>query len=408
MLAATRHLNPTVSRSSLREDGAGRARTSRGGPRVTRGKRSLVLAALVSVLTLCFSFSVRTSEAAADVTGPCLLGSFGAGAWPGACWQPYSPASPFNRPLPANPRVSPDSNGIIWRMLSQTSRPYPSELEARNDYSFGEPTYYPKSTDPEFTIHCTRTSWGRCAVEGMSVRIPAGAKPEGGVASCNSDSCPDAHITVVDQAQNREYDLWQVQQSPIPTSGGTLNVSWGGYTSMTGSGADGQGDATGSHWADLAGRVRAEEMEAGEIDHALFIDIRCDNGSHVYPARSHGARCSDPTNAPPLGTRLQLDYTPAEIFGLHVPGWQKPILIAMAKYGMYFGDTGTRNLFNIEVESDLQYTSMGQPPKWLPLAKANHWAYWDGEGGMYTGKFKHSVDWSRLRVIDPCVTAGTC
>jgi hypothetical protein len=87
-----------------------------------------------------------------------------------------------------------------------------------------------------------------------------------------------------------------------------------------------------------------------------------------------------------------------------------PILKAMATYGMFFGDTGTANLLNIEVESDLQYTTMGSAPRWLPFAKANGWTYWSGyPGGLYSGKFNNGgVDWRRLRVIDACVSAGTC
>jgi hypothetical protein len=355
-------------------------------------------------------------------TGPCLLGSFGVGAWPGACWRPFSDSSPFNVPLPAHPRVDQDSSAVVSRIFSLASAPYPAELEARNDFSFGEPTYYSGPGDPAFTIHCTRTSFGRCALEGMSVRIPAGAKPEGGAASDGTDSGPDAHITVIDQAGNREYDLWQVQRSPIPSTGGTLNISFGDQTSITGSGIGEKSCATAACFANLAGRLRAEELQAGkkkkrkkkkkhhaQINHALVIDIKCDNGSYVYPATKTGARCSNTSGAPPMGARLQLDYTPREIAALDVPSWQKPILKAMAKYGMFFGDTGTANLFNIEVESDLQYTTMGSAPKWLNFAKANDWSFSPGAyGGYYSGKFTTGVDWHRLRVIDPCVTARTC
>jgi hypothetical protein len=53
---------------------------------------------------------------------------------------------------------------------------------------------------------------------------------------------------------------------------------------------------------------------------------------------------------------------------------------------------------------------MGSAPRWLPFAKANGWTYWSGyPGGLYSGKFNNGgVDWRRLRVIDACVSAGTC
>ncbi|MBI5105365.1 MAG: hypothetical protein HZB46_10375, partial [Solirubrobacterales bacterium] len=42
----------------------------------------------------------------------CTFGTFGAGAWPGACWRPYAEDSPFNRPLPAEPRLARGSAAI--------------------------------------------------------------------------------------------------------------------------------------------------------------------------------------------------------------------------------------------------------------------------------------------------------
>jgi hypothetical protein len=282
----------------------------------------------------------------------------------------------------------------------------PAEIEAYNDGRGGEPTYYSNSTDPEFTIHCTKP-WGRCMVEGMKVKIPAGARTEGNVASSGNDS-NDAHLTVVDRSSGREYDFWQVQTNPLPASGGTLKISWGGYTDINGSGLDLASEATAAKWASLAGRVRAEEMLAGQINHALFIVVKCDSGASVYPAAKAGSRCSDTTNAPPMGARLQLDYSDAEIDALSAPAWKKTLLRAMADYGMFVGDTGTDNLFWVEKETGSQYTTQGRADKWLELVARGGFKYWNGEGGVNVGDLAGGVDWHRLRVIDPCVSQGTC
>src|SRR5690349_23694385 len=55
---------------------------------------------------------LASSEPAADPPG-----TFGAGRWPGACWRPYADSSPFNRPLPSDPRVLPNSSEIVQRIL---------------------------------------------------------------------------------------------------------------------------------------------------------------------------------------------------------------------------------------------------------------------------------------------------
>ena len=43
---------------------------------------------------------------------------FAPSAHPAACWKPYAASSPFNRPVPANPRVQPNSAAIINRLRS--------------------------------------------------------------------------------------------------------------------------------------------------------------------------------------------------------------------------------------------------------------------------------------------------
>jgi outer membrane biosynthesis protein TonB len=343
---------------------------------------------------------------APEPTPFCSLSSFAEGEVPGACWRPFGSASPFNQPLPASPRLMSNSKAIVEKMFSLSGGRGPAEIEAYNDGRGGEPTYYSKSTDPQFTIHCTK-SWGRCMVEGMKVRIPAGARTEGNVASTGNDN-QDAHLTVVDRSSGREYDFWQVQTNPLPASGGNLNISWGGYTDINGTGLNMTTEATAAKWASLEGRVRAEELLAGKINHALFIVVKCDSGNWVYPAAKAGSRCSDTTNAPPLGARLQLNYSDAEIEALSVPAWKKTLLRAMADYGMIIGDTGTDNLFWIERETGSQYTTQGKANKWLELVARGGFSFWNGEGGVNVGDVSSGVDWHRLRVVDPCVSQGTC
>jgi hypothetical protein len=47
------------------------------------------------------------------------FGSFTAGHWPAGCWRPYAADSPFNTPIPANPRLAPDSGAISDYLVSQ-------------------------------------------------------------------------------------------------------------------------------------------------------------------------------------------------------------------------------------------------------------------------------------------------
>jgi hypothetical protein len=319
-------------------------------------------------------------------------GRFGAGNWPGACWRPFAPTSPFNSPIPANPRLHRGSDAIVGRMLSLYDGPSKmtaGEADSADDYS--HPLYYASADDPVFTLHCYETSWGTCPIEGHRIRIPDAARPAAG---------GDAHLAVIDHASGWEYDLYKVRSKPA--GGGVLEFRWGGRTRLDGDGLD--TNATAAHFALSAGIIRPEELAAGRIDHALFMVVKCTAGT-VYPAAGGGSRCADPANAPAGGMRFQLDYSRAEIEALPVPRWKKTILHALATYGAYIGDTGGAG-FNFQFQSGSTYTSFGEPDRLVD------WA--GGQAGVapYRGRYVFDlapgVDWSRLRVIDPCVTSGAC
>ncbi|WP_433728149.1 hypothetical protein ACQP2Y_14200 [Actinoplanes sp. CA-051413] len=381
--------------------------------------------------------NVRAAYAAATVTpGPTCTpawGSFGPGAWPPACWRPFEASSPFNNPIPANPRPiggsTQRSDAIKGRILGDISaRDYPGHISADPRGLGGEPTYYAQPGDPTYVIDCLSYG-GNCTIDGMSVRIPAQAAPEGGWSAAAG---ADRHLTVVDQSTGWSYDMWQVRGSGLPAPGGTLQISFGGRSRVVGEcspgvPADGTnceptgvGHGTAAHFAGLAGRVRAEELQAGRINHALNIVIDCDNGTFVYPARGKGQTCPNTVDAPPMGALLQLDMTSQQIDALPVQPWKKVFLRAMAEYGMYFGDTGSQNLFAIEAESGNQYTAFGRPDPWLAYGQAN-WEPYTADGvTSYVAKLYNrpgdpdptldwtSAVWSHLRVLDPCVAQRTC
>jgi hypothetical protein len=326
----------------------------------------------------------------------CGFAGFRAGAWPGGCWRPYGSASPFNQLLPSTPRLAHDSARIVARLLSfgRLANLLAGQADRPDDY--GHPTYYPHPTDPVFRLHCYQTSWGRCAIEGDRIHVPGAARPAAG---------GDAHITVVDQASGWEYDLDKVRSKPA--GGGTLSFRWGGRTRIDG---DGLGsDATAARFGNLAGIIRASELAAGHIDHALFMVARCDAGRYVYPAKKSGLPCRAiglPTrDAPPMGTRLQLAMTAEQIAALRVPAWKKTILRAMARYGLILGDTGGGS-WGIQAESGSTYTSFGVSDPLVTFARANGWTPYEGR---YVANLESGVDWARyLRVVDPCISKRTC
>jgi len=261
------------------------------------------------------------------------------------------------------------------------------------------PIYHGKATDPTYTVECTRWT-SSCEIDGDQVRIPAKAKPA---------SAGDGHMSVIDQQSGIEYDFWQVQSKPA--GGGTIEVSHGGKTEIAG---DGLGsNATAAHFGLAAGIIRGDEILAGEINHALFSQIKCTSGSAVYPAApgTSAAACSNfgltNKDAPPLGARIWLAMSDSQIASLAVPAWKKTILRAMADYGLLVGDTMNGNSsWGIQAESGASYTSFGQKDPWDTVGeRAGAPAY----NGGYVFDIASGVDWGRyLRVLDPCVSQGSC
>jgi hypothetical protein len=305
---------------------------------------------------------------------------FGAGAWPDGTWRPYAAGSPFNTPIAAGTPTAANSSALVSAALASGPPSPLTSGTAGTQYDWSKPVYYAQPTDPVVTLHATERSGN--PVEGMKIPVPAGASPAGAA---------DAHMTIV-TPDGWEYDLWGASKP----SGGVLSFTWGTRLRIDGDGISTNGaSATASHFGNLAGEIRPEELIAGHIDHALFAVVKNTAPSYVYPAAA-----SDGRNAGgvPMGTRLQLNMTDQQIAALAVPAWKKTILTALAHYGAYVGDSGGNGL-GFQFQAGDTYTSLGYADplvnyaKSLGLPGANSVAQWDLASG---------VDWATyLRAITP-------
>jgi hypothetical protein len=287
---------------------------------------------------------------------------------------------------------------MIYGLPESTSNPlFPAA-------DFGHPIYTASWTDRRFPIACTKVPCPE--MRRARVPIPPGARPA---------QAGDGHLGVIDDATGVEYGLWQVggdsDRVLARVSGAPrrLRVGGAGRTSPR-EGLDFglRSDATAAHFGLAAGVVRAPELLAGEINHALFLLVDCTRG-FVPPANGLGAECPRGTaGAPAIGHRLRLDLSDEEIAALGAPPWKQAVLRALARYGGYVGDTGGTDdsAFEVAIESGETYTSFGLPDYvgelWKQVdgdSEYRNYRYFDVAGG---------VDWSRLRVVDPCVAVRRC
>lgn len=353
----------------------------------------------VQAVQACFGCNPAPGTMTFNVDGP--------NEWPAACWGPFNNNSnPFYREIPATAKVNQvdaRSFDIVQQMLTQWRA---GELQGRLDGKSGEPTYYSDSTMPAYTLKCRNDPYGasQCppGVEGSIVTLPEWALPEGGsgvIPGTPQDPGPDGHVTIVDQASNIVYDLWQVQTAPLPAVSATpppdLIASWANVRPLTGDGLYpfGQRAAIAAGWSNLLGRIRLEELQAGEINHALFMYVVCHNGVDgpargqvsganvgvVFPATGQGRPCnSSPAHsgfeakAPPMGAHFFYNLTPQQIDELNIQPWKKTILKALSRYGAFVGDTADN--WGFEQESSYGYSSVENGARrWYDFGAVSGW-----------------------------------
>jgi hypothetical protein len=351
-------------------------------------RRLTAVGALLALIAILAAARALTSTDADEWLCPGTFGSFSAGHWPSACWRPYGPRSPFNAPIPAKPRLAADSSRIVAFMLRRgwTFEGVRGRLSI--DAGGSRPVYWPRAGDPLVRIHCrVRHS---CRHVG-SVRIPAAAQPQ-------TES--DGHMTIVEQSSGREYDFWQAGR----VVNGTLTTSAASNIPIAANSGTGlRGDAEAAKLGLLGGIIRAPELAAGRIEHALAMTAPCVQLRDVWPAPASGrgdAVCEAHGAGPHFGSLLQLNMSDSQIAASGAPRWQRTIMTAMAHYGVYVVDTGNTDSREISLlnEDDLSFTSFGAPGQMHQFVASLG-------GGTIVGT---PISLARFRVIAPCVPRHAC
>ena len=175
--------------------------------------------------------------------------------------------------------------------------------------------------------------------------IPPNPPIEGGDTPTNQG---DRHILVVRQGACILYELYHSWKEGDWNGDFTCVVpgSPPGWCGLSGAVYDLASNALrpdGWTSADAAGLpifpglVRYDEVESGEIRHALRFTVDISRTSWVWPARHQSGSTSN-VNAPPMGLRLRMKP------GYVLPGATprvRTILAALKRYGMMVADNGT-------------------------------------------------------------------
>lgn len=284
--------------------------------------------------------------------------------------RPYFAAADWLwAPIPANPKLDPQSAAMASQLgtgqhVADTIE-YGAELRGPNGITASTPRY-----DIPFSAN-----WGPDPFGSDKMPIPSDVTqvPTGG----------DKALAVADPVNGKVYSLFVAQK----TSSG-WKASWGGAVALQGDGRETNGgSSTGSNISRFAGVVRASEITAGVIPHALFFSTNMAAKTVFrYPAaKTDGSNMSGVSVPIPEGARVQLDPS---INLAAIPGITKAELAvgkALQTYGAYVGDNGgARMAFTFEF---LGSSSTAQ----APYAAAGM-----GSGDYYG--FPH-LPWGSLRVL---------
>jgi hypothetical protein len=264
--------------------------------------------------------------------------------YPPASWQPFAGNSVWNTPIGAN--VKPDPNSAEYQNFYAKYYPISGAFGLSNEsQQYEHPLYYGRATDPVYNVVC-QASWATC-VGAQTVHVPTYAIPaEGG----------DHHLSVLDQTTGTEFDFWETNQ--LSGDGGTITAQSAGSGPLTGPGLN--WGTTGAGFPLSAGVIRAQELIAGVIPHALFLVAPCSSDLSVYPSvsRTSDTACPNGQGAP-YGGWIRLNMSPGQVVALGAPAYKVPIYLALAAYGAFIGDTNNFSGFGIQFEADEMYTAPG-------------------------------------------------
>ncbi|MEA2663211.1 MAG: hypothetical protein QOI11_155 [Candidatus Eremiobacteraeota bacterium] len=335
--------------------------------------------------------------------------------WP-AGFRPYAPTSYWNRPMPsgAHPRLLPDSDAMVHRAQDGAPGRTVRVNAQGSGWDEGHPVVFTSARDPLVVPRCK--TYCNPVYLTRPFRIPARARAGDG---------SDRHLAVV-QPDGTEIDLWAVDQPERDWRDGDTIAFGSGNTCGNFFSGPGFGRETSTVGGAClgAGLIRAAELRAGTIPHALFTTVDCGAHAFVYPATQPIDNvCSGPGPHVPNGAHLWLDLSDAQIAALPVRGWEKTILRALHRYGAYVEDTGSggeraHGLFAPWFEDDAQYSAFGRRNPLAAWAREQSWQPVPIRARTAAHRpttwFTFSENWapldwaSHLHVVDPCYARGAC
>lgn len=272
------------------------------------------------------------------VLGLCVIGLSRVGIANGAAGQPVSgnrvdqqsdlgdckvfpPDNPWNRDV-SKDALDPNSDKYI-NSIGRSTNLHP---DFGADPTYGIPYVIVSGNQPKVPIEFT--DYGDESDPGP-YPVPPDAPIEGGPSPDG-----DRHVLVVDKDNCVLYELSQAFYTNPgwkAAGGAVFDLKSNKLRPDTWTSTDAAGLPI------FPGLVRYDEIQAGEINHALRFTVQHTQKGFIHPATHYASDSTNP-NWPPMGLRLRLK---ASYDISKYTGPAKIVLTALKKYGMIVADNGS-------------------------------------------------------------------
>jgi hypothetical protein len=256
----------------------------------------------------------------------------------------FSPTSFWNAALPAGAPLDPSSAAVVGALDQEvTAEEDAKKGPAINTTSWSVPVYTVQADQPTVKVTLENASGARAALQAAwdAVPLPTDAQPAAGT---------DKHLVVWQPNTDKLWEFWRLERT---TEG--WHASWGGaiqnassdsgaYGPEAWSGAEKGWGASASSLSIAGGLITLEDLERGEINHALAIAVpNTRGGVYASPAQRTDGSSTGSTSLPE-GAHLRLDPN-LDLAALHLPRVTLMMAEAAQRYGIVVRDSASNVAF---------------------------------------------------------------
>ena len=256
---------------------------------------------------------------------------------PAAPFRFFAPTSFWNAPLPADAPPDPSSASVVGALDEEIAA---EEQAGRGPWidttAWSVPVYTVSADQPTVPVQLEGNPTDTLSSALSAVPLPPDAQPAAGT---------DGQLVVWQPSTDRLWEFWRLAHEA-----GGWQASWGGAMQRVSSdqgvygpeawpGAKPWWGASGSSLSLVGGLISLEDLELGQINHAVAMAIpNVRAGVYASPAQRSDGTTADPLSLPE-GAHLRLDPN-LNLAALHLPRLTLMIAEAAQRYGIFIKDNG--------------------------------------------------------------------